>query len=632
MCIDQGEELKNPRKKKRKKKKKRNEKNEKKLQQEGEKRPGKRRKMAEEIRPSTATKHALAPRGWPSLLSPYVGSSARATVSAAATTSASPGCSILWMSLPALTASGMLPGDFVRVEASHNSTTTNSTTTNNNSSSSSSSSSATTSSNLINDNDRAASNGRSECSNSGWYFATVKAIASTGTSHVANGSARRSSSTASESNPGSGSCSSMFTVFGSTELMRNLATSVSRSDGTLQVNVHAQINGRSPPLSIQAARVLHFVLPNKLSGAEWPSTVAGAVAYSSLSSFVRSLLDERVVKVPSAIPVQWRGVVDWLEVADGAAIDCRKKTALEKSDTCPRAEMEVLSVTSTTQILLTFKHTISRAPPVSPATLSTLRSRSSSPSSPGVSLEERVAEMVNARLGGVNASVLKLSKHFTPHFCRGGLSGKPTNMVPSAVVTGPSGCGKSALLNAFACALRDAHGGIDLSILMLDAAAVYGGGPESGGSTRPEDAVRAVFVAARKRSPCVIIIDDLQSLAPIRSMQSTPMARAVCATLEAEIKICAKHSQLSAEATSTFPRPVACIGLAQSLSGIDRNVLNPDCLGAAIFEIAPLGQLERLDFLTVVFGKCSCRANRFGKPHATWALTYCFRNDFTWRV
>ncbi|KAJ1626578.1 P-loop containing nucleoside triphosphate hydrolase protein [Pavlovales sp. CCMP2436] len=74
---------------------------------------------------------------------------------------------------------------------------------------------------------------------------------------------------------------------------------------------------------------------------------------------------------------------------------------------------------------------------------------------------------------------------------------------------GPSGCGKSAL--AHAAALESGA-----NVLSVQAASLLG--PVVGES---EAAVRALFAKARAAAPCVLILDQLEALAPIRGADTS---------------------------------------------------------------------------------------------------------------
>ena len=85
-----------------------------------------------------------------------------------------------------------------------------------------------------------------------------------------------------------------------------------------------------------------------------------------------------------------------------------------------------------------------------------------------------------------------------------------------ALLAGPPGSGKTSL--AFHCASLAASAPGTNNVSLLDVSATSLVHKEMGGSER---AVRALFAAARRAAPCIVLLDGIENVAPRRGKDTT---------------------------------------------------------------------------------------------------------------
>lgn len=132
------------------------------------------------------------------------------------------------------------------------------------------------------------------------------------------------------------------------------------------------------------------------------------------------------------------------------------------------------------------------------------------------------------------------------------------------LIYGPAGCGKSALAHAAAAEST-------ANVLSVQAANVLGAVVGSS-----EAAVRALFARARAAAPCILILDHIEALAPVRG-HDTSSARSLDRTLSVLLSEMDGVGTSSGDlgATGALGRQVVVIAIAEHRDALDPAILRP---------------------------------------------------------
>jgi len=157
------------------------------------------------------------------------------------------------------------------------------------------------------------------------------------------------------------------------------------------------------------------------------------------------------------------------------------------------------------------------------------------------------------------------------------------SITSGVLLTGKPGSGKTTI--AYHCAAIAA--GIDSSVRLLDVSCTSLVHKEVGGSER---AITRLFDAARAASPCILLLDGLENIAPVRGNDNTTegtMDR-MLSTLLTEMDGIASETEIS---TSNECKRISVIGITHNISWIDPALRRPGRLEKCI-------HLEQPDFNT----------------------------------
>ena len=127
---------------------------------------------------------------------------------------------------------------------------------------------------------------------------------------------------------------------------------------------------------------------------------------------------------------------------------------------------------------------------------------------PSLARGSRAPKAISFRdVGGLGEAKRLLRLHLSVRFRRRDLfDSLQLHPEKGVLVTGPSGCGKTLIVNA-------AAGEFSLGMLVVDRSAIH-----SQWFGQSEEAVRELFRRARYLAPCIVFVDDLDTVAQARSL------------------------------------------------------------------------------------------------------------------